>query len=417
MARTRAPACYAVPPRHHLVMPPDSPARMPWGFVAWLSVAQVISWGAIYYSFTLFIDPMMGELGWNKPALTAAFSLGLVASALAAMPVGRLIDLGYGRLVMTAGSVGAALLFAAWSRVESYPVFVAIWIGLGICLAATLYEPGFAVLTRRLGPLSRRGITAMTFLGGFASTVFIPLTHLFIAWLGWRDALLALAAFNLFVCAAIHLLVIRDEAPAKSAGAPQAANPSSARRVLPHPAFWGFVGVAVLHSALFTAITVHLIPLLTERGYSIEAAVAAFTVFGPAQVAARLVIAASERAVTMRTIGVATTALPVAAFAALWALPPGSWLIFPTVALMGAANGMMTILRAVLPAEIFGRADYGAIQGMISAPATFSKAAGPFLFAALWALWGGYGGVLGIAVGMAAASFACFVVAVLPSRK
>ena len=36
--------------------------------------------------------------------------------------------------------------------------------------------------------------------------------------------------------------------------------------------------------------------------------------------------------------------------------------------LYGAANGMMTIVRALLPAELFGREDYGAIQGMIAMP-------------------------------------------------
>jgi MFS family permease len=141
----------------------------------------------VFYAFTLFIEPMAGELGWSKPQLTAAFSLGLVAWGLGAVPVGRLIDLGHGRLVMTAGSLAAAALLALWSRVESYSAFVALWIGLGATMSAVLYEPAFAVLTRRLGPLARRGITAMTLVGGLASTAFIPITHVLIERFGWRD--------------------------------------------------------------------------------------------------------------------------------------------------------------------------------------------------------------------------------------
>ena len=63
-------------------------------------------------------------------------------------------------------------------------------------------------------------------------------------------------------------------------------------------------------------------------------------------------------------------------------------------------------------AEIFGRADYGAIQGMISAPATLSKAISPFAFGALWALAGGYNAVLAVAVTLSLATFISFAVLV-----
>src|SRR5829696_2021963 len=142
--------------------PDHAPDRLPWGLVGSLSLAQLISWGTVFYAFTLFMDPMTRELGWSKPELAAAYSLGLVASGLGAMPVGRLIDLGYCRFVMTSGSVLATALFLVWSQVETYAVFLALWIGLGFAMSALLYEAGFAVLTRTVGPLSRRAITAMT---------------------------------------------------------------------------------------------------------------------------------------------------------------------------------------------------------------------------------------------------------------
>src|SRR6478735_9752188 len=133
--------------------------RMPWGFVTALSVTQLVSYGTLFYAFALLIEPMERDLGWSKAALTGAYSLALISSAFFAVPVGRLIDRGYGRAVMTGGSVLAALLIALWSRIESYPVFVLIWIGLGTCMSAVLYEPGFAILARCLGLLARRGIT------------------------------------------------------------------------------------------------------------------------------------------------------------------------------------------------------------------------------------------------------------------
>ncbi|MFL5111198.1 MAG: MFS transporter [Microvirga sp.] len=396
-----------------------SPARMPWGFVAALSFAQLVSWGIVFYAFALFLEPMARELGWSKPALTLAYSLGLGASAATAYPSGRLIDKGHGRAVMTAGSLVSSALLVLWSRVDSYPLFVLIWIGLGATMSAILYEPGFAVLTHRLGPLSRRGITVMTLIGGLASTVFFPLSYALIEALGWRDALVALAAINLAVCGAIHFLVIPSEparAPSGVSAAPGAAAPSSARRVLRHPAFWGFVIVSVLHNALFTGFAIHLVPLLVERGLTLGGAVAAFTLVGPAQVGGRIVIALGERAFSMRAVGLLACGLAVAAFLLLPFVRPEPWFVVVFALIYGAGNGIMTIVRAVLPAEIFGRLDYGAIQGMMNAPTMIARASAPFAFGALWAIGGSYDLVIWVSIAMAIASAIVFAALVLPSR-
>jgi predicted MFS family arabinose efflux permease len=361
------------------------------------------------------MEPMTRELGWSKPQLAAAFSLGLVASGAGAIPVGRMIDLGYGRLVMTGGSILASALFLVWSQVETYPVFLALWVGLGLAMSATLYEPGFAVVTRAVGPLSRRAITIMTLVGGLASTVFIPIAHVLIETLGWRTALMALGGINIAICAVIHACAIPSE-PAvndrpSTTQAPAWA-PSAARRVLRSVAFWGFVATAVLHGALFTGFAVHLIPLLVEQGFDLDVAVAAFSLIGPAQVAARVVIAMSERRMGMRSIGLVTVALPVGAFALLAFVAPGSGLVIVFAALYGAANGMMTVVRAILPSEIFGRADYVAIQGMIAAPTTMARAAGPFLFGLVWSWTGGYGTVIALGLALAIAALISFAATV-----
>src|SRR3712207_2497683 len=100
-------------------MPP--PGSMPWRIVSALSITHLISYGTLFYAFALLIEPMERDLGWSKTALTAAFSLALISSAFFAVPVGRLIDRGYGRAVMTGGSVLAALLLVLWASTDSYP--------------------------------------------------------------------------------------------------------------------------------------------------------------------------------------------------------------------------------------------------------------------------------------------------------
>ena len=125
---------------------------MPWGFVTALSVTQLISYGTLFYAFALLIEPMERELGWSKAALTAAYSLALVSSAFFAVPVGRLIDRGYGRAVMTGGSVAGRDPVGALvpgRRLRAVPADLDR--PRGIAMSAVLYEPGFAVLALRLG--------------------------------------------------------------------------------------------------------------------------------------------------------------------------------------------------------------------------------------------------------------------------
>ncbi|MXQ12866.1 MFS transporter [Microvirga makkahensis] len=390
-------------------------ARMPWGFVSAMSLTQLVSFGTIFYAFALFVEPMGQELGWSKSELIAAYSLALGTSALCAVPVGRLIDLGYGRAVMTGGSALAALLLALWSQVESYPAFVLIWAAMGLSMSSVFYEPGFAVLARRLGFLARRGITFMTLVGGFASTVFIPLTHLLIEHLGWRNTLLILAGLNLIICATIHFIAIPPAL--KKASHPASEQPlalsSSARSILLRASFWCFIASSVLQGLIAAGLPIHLIPLLTEKGYSLEMAVVAFSIIGPAQVAGRMAMAMGERAFGMKGIGVVTLSLGVLAFGCLPFLSPESWLVAPFAALFGASNGMMTIVRALLPPELFGRENYGVIQGMIAMPVRLTTASAPFLFGALWAWWGSYTGVMILWLSFSVASLGFYLAVLL----
>ncbi|NIX76832.1 MFS transporter [Microvirga terricola] len=398
----------------------SSPDRMPWGFVVALSTAQLVSYGTIFYAFALFIEPMGQDLGWSKSELTAAYSSALISSAFFAIPVGRLIDLGHGRTIMTAGSILAALLLALWSQVESYPLFVLIWIGMGAAMSAVFYDPGFAVLARRLGFFARRGLTAMTLIGGFASTVFIPLTHLLIEMFGWRGTLLVLAAFNLGICAVVHAIWI----PPHQKPAPHAASVHSGTSPAPHPrhllrraSFWLFVATSVAQGMISTGLPLHFIPILTEKGFTLEASVAAFSIIGPAQVAARLAMAFGEEVLSLRALGVLTMVLSVLAFALLPFIPPGSWLVAIFAGVFGASNGMMTIVKALLPPELFGRDNYGAIQGMIATPVRLAMATAPFTFGALWTWWGGYGAVLVACFVMALCSLIAFVLNLALARK
>jgi predicted MFS family arabinose efflux permease len=372
--------------------------RQGWPLVWALAIAQVVSWGSIYYSFSLFVVPMENDLGWSREWLNGALSLGLFASGLVAYPVGALIDRGFGRAIMTAGSLLGAVLLAAWSRVDGIALFYLLWLGLGIALAGTLYEPVFAVLTRRFPESYRTRITALTLIGGFASTVFIPLTQLFITTLGWRHALLALALCNLALALPVHALLLGErprEAAAPSGGAAaRELDRAALHRALRHPVFWALALCFTAYYANFAALTFHIIPLLTERDVPMTVTVAAIAVIGPAQVLGRIVLLALGRRLSAATAGrIAFIAFP-ASVLLLMALPGSQAGLFAFATLYGAANGVITIVRGMAVPELLGREAYGAINGALTLPASVARAAAPFGAALLWTVAGGYGAVL-----------------------
>ena len=170
-------------------------------FITGLGIGQICSWGSVYYSFPLIAEAMGRDLGWSKPDLYGAATIGLLLSGLAAYPVGSAIDRGHGRTIMAGASVLAGIFLIAWSQVESIAVFYILLAGIGCLQAAVLTEIAFAVVSRRFGAANARGgIVALTLWAGFASTVFIPLIQFLLDHFGWRETLLVLGGVNIVLC-------------------------------------------------------------------------------------------------------------------------------------------------------------------------------------------------------------------------
>src|SRR5216684_2650195 len=272
-------------------------------------------------------------------------------------------------LVRALGSLVGAVLFAAWSRVDSLALFYAIWLGLGLALAATLYEPVFAVVTRAFPGDYRTRITALTLVGGFASTVFIPLTQLFIDQLGWRGALVALGGCNALIALPVHALLLRDGARGRASNAASRAETqrigdAALQRALRHPAFWALAICFTAYYATFSAMTFHIIPLLAERRVPTAIIVAAIATIGPAQVAGRIALLALGRRFSTPLAGrIAFLGLPCSVLLLL-ALPASIIGLFAFAAIYGAANGIITIIRGTAVPDLLWREGYGVIAAI-----------------------------------------------------
>ncbi|MFI5001229.1 MAG: MFS transporter, partial [Reyranellales bacterium] len=349
---------------------------------------------------------------------------GLLVAGLSSIPVGHWIDRGHGRKLMTGGSALAAVLLFVWSRTHSLPAFYALWIGLGACQSVILYEPAFAVITRVYGPRFRQAILLMTFLGGLASTFGIPFAQLLIERIEWRPTLVVLAAINLGVAFFIHWLFVPGPkevavpiAEAKPAvlGTIKKSPLSAAVRV---PAFWGLVVAFAGYGLAFSAMSFHLIPLLTDRGVQIGVIMAIIALIGPMQVVGRVLLMAGQRHITTIQLGALIYfAFPISmAMLALGISDVYGLILFAII--YGVANGLVTILRGMAVPEFIGPEGYGVVSGALTMPTNVMRAAGPLMASFAWSALGGYTPVLwGLAGIMLVAACGFAAAAVLSKRE
>ncbi|HEX2086730.1 MAG TPA: MFS transporter [Solirubrobacteraceae bacterium] len=381
----------------------DGGRRRGWAIAGALSITETVSYGVLYYAFAAFLVPMHEDLGWSTAQLTGAFSLAILISAVAGIPVGRYLDRRGPRGLMTAGAAAGALLVLAWSRVEGLAAFYAVWAGLGLVMAAVLYEAAFTVLAKHFGsPAERRtAMTAVTLVAAFASFIFVPLSQALIDAHGWRDALAILAAILAATTVPLHALVLRA-APAEPHPERAHAPSAAAREVLRTPDFWMLSTAFFLAQLAAIGTMVLAIPFLLERGHDPEFAALAVGLFGISQIPGRIVFAplagrVSPAATTGLVFGLVAAGIAVAvAIDAAAAVVAG-------FVLLGMGNGMATLARATVIADRYGQAAYGTIAGVAGAVTIAARAAAP-VAAALYATAFGYPALLWTLAALAAAA-------------
>ncbi len=369
-------------------------AHPPRGFVMWLSLAQLISWGTLFYMFSLLLEHFERDLSLSRVDAALAFSLALLMEGVLAILVGRLIDAGRARAVMCVGSLLAGTSFIVISLVQNQWQLYAVWIAIGIAMSGTLYQPAFSVLIRRYPQDFRRAIITLTFLGGLASTVFIPLGAWLISAFGWRNAVIALGALHVLICLPIHAYWLRGEPPAQAHH--EGIGAKKLVEFTHHFPFWGLAAFFVLFSGITTAMGGHLVSILRERNLPEGWVIAIPASIGALQVAGRLLLFFTEK---NRDVHKANRWIPTLLPAALFVLALGlqsTWVAIFYALLYGMANGMITIVKATAMATYVSRERAASLNGLLGFPTAIARAVAPSMLAALWVATGNY--TVGLAV-------------------
>lgn len=374
-----------------------------------LGIGQIIAWGTSYYCLGVLAGPIAKDTGWSQSLIYLGFTVSLLVMGAVSTSAGRAIDRHGARAVMTTGTliVSAGLMLLSTTRHEA--VYLAVWGLLGVGMRLSLYDAAFAALVQVVPSRGRRAISLLTLFGAFASTVFWVVGHYLNQNFGWRTTLAVFATINLAFCLPLNWFGLSRREAATPASAPAAAthDPVDGPPLIGRSrtiAIVMFALVMSLNGFVFGVVTVQLVPLLESAGLPLATAVWIASTKGFGQFGGRLIeigFGRHLRAITVARFAIA--ALPWSFVILLVAAGNFHALLVFTL-LMGASQGVVTIVRGALPLALFGKAGYGAVLGLLATPILIVNAASPTLNAMIVDAWG-WPTAEGVLLGAAVASW------------
>ncbi|CDZ47002.1 arsenite efflux MFS transporter ArsK [Neorhizobium galegae] len=355
-----------------------------WALIG-LGASQNIGYGTLYYALSILVPEISRDVGRSEQWVFGAFSIALLAGSLAAPLSGALADrIGAGRL-MAAGSLLAAACLVMMA-VSSGPLTFAVSLALTeVVSVAVLYATAFTAIVQAGGRKAQTSIVHLTLMAGFASSMFWPLTSWMHDFLSWREIYMVFAAMNLAVCFPVHLALARLTTSAVSASKATAPTAAPVRAVANRNLlfFLMLFGFAIEGYAL-SAILVHMVPLTQALGMGAAGLVVA-SLFGPSQVASRLINLVFGRELPQRWLAVIATALIPSGLAILMLTTPSVPGAILFAVCFGLGSGLTSIVSGTLPLELFGKAGYGSRMGWVTSAKQMMSAVAPLAMSILLA--------------------------------
>lgn len=353
------------------------PARVVWA----IGCGQLVNWGITYFAFSVLLVPLEQFLDAPRWLVAGAYSFGLLMSALVAPAVGRLADRGQGPAVMRAGGVIAGGLFVLWAAVPTLWMTYAAWGLIGICMAAILYEPVFAIIGRAIADADgrMRAIATVTVMGGLASSAFVPGTAALVMRWGWRGAVVILGAVLATSTVIVSRLAFRhlNWSPQSFRAAIQASEDGGAALVDLNR----FVAIFAVSSMVNSAVAANLVAALIDGGFASTMAALVAGSFGIMQLPGRLLMTNPQFTPKPIPLIVFSFVLQIIGLIAL--MFHGAIALVAGVMIFAAGAGLTTLARPYWVLHAYGAERAGYTNGVIARGQQIARAAGPVSAAAI----------------------------------
>ncbi len=274
---------------------PEESLRYPgWRVVVICQIGVLTGIATIFFTiFTLFVRPWQLEFGWSREQIAQAFSTAAITVAICSPFMGRVLDRFEPRRVIAFMMASFGVVFAslAWLTPSTERLYVtAVLLGL---TGTGTYQLGYARIVaswfqQRLGT----ALSVVVAGSGLGSLFLPPLVQHCITTYGWRSTTLLLAALPLFLGAPLTFLFAPSPRTffASQAGKQDVVPGMGWRQALAGRSFWLLaLGVCAM-SLAENGITVHLAPMLADRGLAAAAAALVVSFLAGASVAGRLLL-------------------------------------------------------------------------------------------------------------------------------
>jgi MFS family permease len=373
-----------------------------------LGITQITAWGTSYYCLGVLAGPISRDTGWSRGFVFLGFTVALLTMGLVSSTVGRMIDRHGGRAVMTLGTVFVSAGLFGLSQVHSHAGYLAVWSFLGLGMRLCLYDAAFAALVQVAPSRGRTAISYLTLFGAFASSVFWVVGHALNEQVGWRQTLVLFAIINFLVCLPLHWLGLArresdEHAAAETGPGRQSPDGPPLEGRVRSLAIALFTLIMSLNAYVFGVVSVQLVPLLEAAGLATAAAVWVASLKGFAQFGGRVVEIVFGRRARAMTVGRIAVGILPPSFLLLLAGAGGLPLAITFTLLMGASQGVISIVRGAVPLALFGAKGYGSVLGVIATPVLIVNAAAPTVFTWIVDHWGWTVGRVSLLAGCSAA--------------
>lgn len=382
-----------------------------WWIVAAGIASLMLAGGIGFYTFGVFLIPLIDEFGWSRGQLSLAMTIAGLVGLIGPL-IGSWVDKYGARVVMAIGALVTGGAFALLGLTSAGWGPYAIWYFYGITLIMALGLVGILNIPVAAAVsnwfVEKRGLAMGITLTGFGlgGLLMLPLASYLIATLDWRMAYHILGLIICVVLIPLSIFIIRGrpgemgllpdgKPPGKGQVEMQSTEGSQAgaswtlSAALRTKAFWLIVGALGLAFVGAGSVLAHLIPFLQDKEVSPQMASTILALTIGVSIISRVIAGYIVDRVPIKYVLSLCFLLQIGGLALL--LASGSMtMVWAFVIIFGLAMGGMFALEPLLVSQYFGLTSFGAIYGGLWVFVTLGFAGGPPLAGYIFDITGSY---------------------------
>jgi MFS family permease len=330
-----------------------------WVIVSASALMLALSMGMIVNGTSVFFTPLFEEFGWQRGAVSLINTSGLVGLAIGGIFMGRIADKAPIRWVVLFGATVIGLCMLGASQADVLWQFYLLFFIAGFLGASALFVPLIANVGNwfKTGAGLALGIASAGQALGQGGMPYV--LALLIGALGWRDALMSVGVTMLVLLISLAMLI--KQPPKISTGLDAGSTDNSLidgadTTLIPPNTLAVWLGSAAILCCICMSVPLmHLVPLMQDRGLSLEDAGSVLLVMLTVAIVGRIVFGKlADMIGAIRTYWIASCWQTVLVFFFLQVDTLQGYYIFAIIYGFGYAGVMTGILisaRVLTPAS------------------------------------------------------------------